>query len=137
MAVPGGRVEVASKAKVSGPLRTHVPGTAGLKVGAGLSEETAVVKRTLTAASRATLVAPGAGAVDITSRWALAWAGVAPAVVGFTRETMRAVEAPTSKHTAITMATMIPVCRESLLRCRGTSGILVDQLLAVDGTSAL
>src|ERR1700691_4142776 len=117
MAVPGGRVVLASKASVSGPLRTHVPGTVGLRVGAGLSADTAVVKWTLTAASRATLVAPGAGAVDITSRWALACAGVAPALVGFTLDRTRAVEAPSSRHTATTMATIIPVCRESRLRC--------------------
>ncbi len=117
MDAPGGNVPVASKASVSGPLWTHVPGTAGLRVGNGLSADRAVVKWTLTAASRATLVAPGAGSVETTSRWTLPWAGVALAVLGLTLDTTRAVDAPTSRQAATTIATMIPVGRESRLRC--------------------
>jgi hypothetical protein len=122
--VPGGRGEVALKARVSGPLCTHVPGTAGDRVGVGLSVFKAVVKWTLTAASRATAVAPGAGAVEATARWTALWAGaVALAEVGFTRERTRAVEAATSRHTTTTIPTMSPVCRDPRLRCRGTSGM--------------
>ena len=127
IAVPGGRVPEDSKPRVSGPLLTQEPGTAGVSVGMGLWSDRAVVKRTLTAASRGTLVAPGAGSVDMMSSGALlrtvAGVAVALAALGFTLATTSAADAPARRHTTMTMATIIPVGRESRLRCRGTSGM--------------
>ena len=121
---------------MSGALRTQVPGTAGVMVGAGLSVASAVVKWTLTAESRATAVAPGAGLVDTTARWA-AGVGVALAVEGLTFVTTRAAEAPASRtddeddgHDDPGVPGVAPAVSRYVRH-------LVDQLLGGDGTSGL
>jgi hypothetical protein len=74
----------------------------------------------LIGASSATAAAAGAGLVNITLRGRcelLLAAVVALAFVVPTLDTTRAVETPTRRTAATTMDTMIPVCRESRLRC--------------------